>query len=234
MSSSCLNCSFKGERLSTHWNLSDKCEYPELNQKQISILTGVIMGDGSVDTTSSNPRISCSNINKEYLKYLDSNFPHIGLGVTLENTAEDCASRDRTSEFNKDASKDNYSDIYRWRTRTHPKLSEFSKWYGREGKTFPENISLSPTILRHWYVCDGCYVNSGRNNYIEIGVSNENSSKNKLNRYFSEENLPQPKFDISERSNGSINASIRWSVQDSKELFQYMGGPVPGFKHKWP
>lgn len=191
------------------------------------------MGDGSVDRTSTNPRISCSNTKKKYLDYLDKQFPVIGLGVKLENSAKECAERDRCSGFNKTASADQYSDMYRWRTRTHPELAEFGNWYKGGYKLFPENISLSPVLLKHWYVCDGSYINHNYNSHIVIGISNERENIDKIKKYFSTQDLPEPKVSSSVRSNGSINTSIRWTVCGSLELFDYMGEPLPGFEYKW-
>ena len=28
--------------------------------------------------------------------------------------------------------------------------------------------------------------------------------------------------------------NARWTVDESKELFDYMGDPLPGFEYKWP
>lgn len=231
--SKCPNCSFTGNRLATHWETNGNCSAPDISDEQEQLLTGILMGDASIDTTSTNPRMSCSNISRQYLEYIDSKFPYIGLGVKLENTSEECAKRDRESEFNVGANTDNYSDMYRWRTRCHPVLKQFADWYSSGEKVYPRDIDLTPVVLKHWFACDGSYGKDSKNNSIEFGVCNEVDNKDKLNSYFKDKGFDAPNWNISKRRDGSINASIYFDSQTTDELFDYMGEPLPGFEYKW-
>jgi len=210
------------------------CEHKTLSDEDIQILTGVLMGDGNVDMHFKNSRFSCSNINVDYLNYLDKNI-NIPSEVNISNTKEECVERDIDSGFNKNAEVENYSDIYRWRTISHPVLNKFNCWYSSGKKKFPESIELSPTVLKHWYCCDGSYnINSGYNS-ISIGVSNEIGNRDKINSYFKEKNLPKPSWSTRDRVKGDgINACIWFKSKETDILFDYMGDPLPGFEYKWP
>lgn len=234
MSNICHSCDNEFERLSSHWARSSDCTHPKISAKQKEVLTGVLMGDGSVDRSSNNPRFSCSSVQKEYLEYLDSLFPIIGLGVKLHRTAEQCVERDIDSGFNKSAKEENYSDIYRWRTMCHPDIQQFSNWYNSGEKSFPKQLSLTPTILKHWYCCDGSYADGVRN-VIEIGVSNEIDEKDKIKSMFQDSGLGEPSWNICKRAGNrdGMNGKIYFSSKSTDRLFDYMGEPLPGFEYKW-
>jgi len=179
MSDKCLQCGKEFERLSQHWALST-CSEPDLTDKQKEIVKGLLMGDGTLANREETPYLQCIMTNKDYLKFLSEKF-ETSSEVTLSKTAKQSAEEDIDSGFNPKASEQNYKNVYRWATATRKSLKPFSKWYKTSEKLFPENLVLTPTCLRHWYVCDGGLVYKDKS-AIGISVVNEKEKKRKMLR----------------------------------------------------
>lgn len=225
----CFSCDYEGNKrgLGSHYGSSPD-HRPALSDEQHDIITGLLMGDGHINRSKKTPNLRAEMINKEYLQYLDNKFPHISLGVTKSRTSSQQAKNHRDSGFNTDASSDTYSDCYWWETMAHQELFEYADWYESGEKTFPDNIEISPTILKHWYVCDGG-LNDGS---IRIYLHNERNNKDKIQRYFDsvcKDNIAWSEVDRGNRSHTSINFTRR----DTDHLLSYMEGPLPGFSRKW-
>lgn len=224
----CHDCGKWFKKYGTHWSMSD-CSHPEVSEEEHSILTGVLMGDGWVDKDKNNCRISVSVVEEEYLNYLDSKFGNLSCGVYEDKSGE-------TNAKIKGGDPDNYRDTYRLQTICHPDLNTYGKWYKEDGKAWPENIVLNPITLKHWYVCDGHYKNTGGDDYITISMSNEIKNTEKIESYFERSGLPSPTW----QKGTSVLKGVefprcvaRWTVSESEELFSYMGDPIPGFEYKW-
>jgi hypothetical protein len=231
----CPGCDERYKHLGKHWHKSD-CEYPNLTQHQYEIVIGLLMGDGWINKYNGKPRLQCGMITKEYLEYLDEIFGIFSVGIHLKTTAEESAKSMRDRDFSPNAKEENYSDLYYWQSRKLPQLEEFVEWYESGSKVWPEDIDLTPTVLKHWYVGDGCYSN---NSHIVIGLSNESESEKKVRKFFERSNIPHPnRWVVRENTDGSINCTAQWNVSESYELWEYMledgHGIPPGFKYKWP
>lgn len=222
----CPKCENPYKQLSYHWRYNPE-HIPELTQKLYEICVGLLMGDGCLDMTSSTPNIKVEMITEKYLKYLKSEFGILGSrnGVYLHRTSEE--NKESSIHSSKDSE---FSNTYAWRTRAHPKLKQFEDWYESGKKVWPENIELTPTVLKHWYVGDGSYTEYNR---MTISTGNEVENAEKIDNYFEEVNLPKPKWTENPK-NGRMIKHARWTVEESKKLFEYMGSPPPGFDYKWP
>jgi hypothetical protein len=198
------------------------------------------MGDGYIDKEGDqNPRLRCTMITKEYLEYLDDVFGILSTGVKLHQTAKELVKENIERGFNTKAKIENYHDLYRWQTISMSQLDIISEWYDSGEKVWPKDIDLTSTVLKHWYVGDGCYINKNSKDYIKIALANEVDNKEKVYNYFKEVGLPEPdNWDISERNDGGMNCSVEWNKDKSKELLEYMledgYGIPPGFEYKWP
>jgi hypothetical protein len=198
----CPECGGEYERLGQHWHYSSS-HRPKLTQKQLEITTGLLMGDGYISNNSKNCCLVTEMISQNYLQYLDDVFNCLGTGVSLKRNAAESAKKNRDSGFNKTAKEKNYSDTYLWKTRNHPKFNEFREWYSSGEKVWPKDIELTPTVLKHLYVGDGCYSNTGKNNNIKITISNEVKNIEKVTEYFINVGLPKPSnYSIYERKVG--------------------------------
>jgi len=229
----CAYCANYYKSLGHHWRHTPNCA-PQLSDKQEQIVTGLLMGDGHLDVSSKNPYIKSDMVTFDYLDYLDSEFPVMGRGVELVNSAKESATRAKETGFHDGALEKNYSDVYGWRTYRNPNLHTFDNWY-KPNKCWPEDIRLTSTVLKHWYVCDGTLKDKDS---IGICADNENQNADKLINYFTDADLPEPNTNVYSRPDDAWSNSDRlllsWGFSDSSQLFNYIGEPLPGFEYKWP
>lgn len=229
MTEVCPSCGGEYSGVSYHWRGSPE-HRPNFTDIQHQIITGILMGDGSINTTSSNPRLVCASTTPKYLEYLEEAFGLLSNGVRLRKNPEEAAQQDRDSGFNKNADAQDYSAKYAFRTKCHPGLGEYAEWYSSGEKEFPDSIDLTPVVLKHWYCGDGTYDNKNSHNRIRIAMFNEREHKPRIEAMFSKSGLPEP--DLWNESHKDCSAV--WSVKQSSDLFEYMGDPLPGFGYKWP
>jgi hypothetical protein len=225
----CHNCGKWYKRFGTHWSISC-CDYPNITDYQHNIIAGILMGDGWIGRDKDNARFEVSLIREEYLEWLKTQLSPISLDVHMKDSARESALRNGGEE-------ENYNSIYRLQTIYHPELNKYKDWYKTGKKIFPKDINMTPTTLKSWYVCDGHYKNTSGDNYITISMSNESGNHKKIENYFKSKDLPKPTWQegVSVLRGREFPRFIaRWSVEDSKQLFDYMGSPPPGFEYKWP
>jgi len=226
----CQQCGNKYQIIGTHWSMNSSCNHPSFTDHQKEIITGLLMGDGNICTVNKNPYIRAEMISPNYLEYISDQFGVLGGDVSLKMTAAESAKRNRDSRFDPNAKEQNYSDKYQWQSMSHPELQEFADWYSSGKKVWPAEIELTPTVLKHWYCGDGHWDNSGSRNSIQIAMANEVNNANKVDQMFRNVGLPAPSnYNISEN-----NCNAQFTVEQSKELWEYMGEPLPDFEYKWP
>lgn len=221
----CLQCGDSFTNLSNHWRMSSDCDYPPLSEGQVGVLTGVLMGDGTIDTSGANPRMKVEMVNKEYLEHLDAILGRMSVGVRKIMSAEESADRMRSSGFRPDAKTENYQSVYRLDTRRNPALDRFADWYKSGEKVIPK-LELTPTIVKHWYVCDGHLVDRDDVRPIAVfGITNEYNRSDKLEQMFIEQGID---------ANTTKSKNLQIGVDHTEKFFEYIGNPVEGFKYKWP
>jgi len=231
---SCPNCSNKYSRISQHWRFSPD-HRPKFTQHQKEVITGLLMGDGCISTSNKNPYIVCNMTSPNYLKYIDEIFSILGNGVRLSKTSRKSAKEDRESEFNINGSEDDYSDVYSWQSRSHPTLNNWAEWYSTGKKVWPEDIELTPTVLKHWYCGDGTWESRGTSNCISFAVANEIDNTDKIDKLFTNVGMPSPSnYNKSKRNDGTFKCNAVFTVNGSHDLWEYMGEPLPDFHYKWP
>lgn len=234
MSKVCNQCGNEYERIGQHWSKGSSCSHKKLTQHQREIITGILMGDGTIDRRGKNPYLRVVMISPNYLQHLDDEFGILGCEIVLCRTAAEGAEQAIKSGAYVEAKKEDYSDMYKWQLVSHPELKEFSNWYSSGNKVWPEDIELTATVLKHWYCGDGFCDTSG-NNRIEIAMSNEVEELEKVNKMFENVGLPAPSnYNIQERKDGTKDCDAQFTVNQSKELLEYMGDPLPDFEYKWP
>lgn len=230
----CPECGNNYEAMGIHWN-SSPTHRPNISKYQKEVITGLLMGDGSINRSHKTPFLEVNMTSKNYLKYLDDIFGILSTGVKYRISAKNMAKKDRERGFNSEAKEENYSDQYRLKTRSHPELQQFANWYSTGEKVWPADIELTPTVLKHWYCGDGYWFNKNNQKSIRMAMSNEIGNENKINEIFTNVGLPQPStYSSSERKDGSKTFSASFTVKSSNTLFEYMGKPLPDFEYKWP
>jgi hypothetical protein len=230
----CPKCGEEYKHLGQHWHHSPS-HRPELTEKQLEVTTGFLMGDASVISDRKNCYLRSNMTTPKYLKYVDNLFGCLGTGVKFYKTGSEIAEMNRKSGFSPNADEEKYSDVYFWQTRLHPKFNEFREWYSSGRKVWPENIELTPTVLKHWYVGDGHYHTFGNDNSIRITMNNEVENTGKVSQYFTNAGLPEPSnYNISDNGSDKKKCVVSWGIEESYKLWEYMGEPLPDFGYKWP
>lgn len=222
----CHQCSRDFVHIGKHWAKAP-CEYQTIDIEQHEIIIGLMLGDGCLDRSHSNPRLLVVMTNKEYLSYIDEKLDPFTTGVSFRNSAVEQAQMSRESGFHEEATADDYNDVYQVRTISHPELVQYAEWYDTGSKRFPADLSLTPPVVKHWYVCDGTIKHRGNGTRlpsIEISSANESDRMDWLVGKFEEMGL----------SPTGSSQSLSFGVDDSAKLWEMMGSPPPGFKGKWP
>lgn len=221
----CPECGNLYPKLGSHWRWNSD-HRPNIDDRQHEILTGLLMGDGTVQREG-NPNMKCRMTTPEFLEWIDEEMGILGCGVKFEMSAEESARNSRERKLNFDAHEDDYSDVYIWSSRNHPDFSQYSDWYSTGRKRFPDDLELTPLIMKVWFCGDGSLRSDDRTNsrpYLSIAASNEEDRREFLFGLFSEQPAI-PKW---------TSGSVYFSVDDSEYLWEYMGDPLPGFEYKWP
>jgi len=227
----CPECGKDYSRLGSHWN-GYESHRPSYTTKQKDILTGLLMSDAWLRTNRRNNRICIEMINKEYLEYLDSLFGVLSTGVKLRMTANESAKKAKKSGFRPNAKPQNYHNVYKWQVRSHPELESYEKWCESGKKVWPKDITLTPTVLKSFYIGDGTY--DRQTKQLSIALNKESDNKTKIENYFENADLPVPNWSESKGENGRKMCRIYWTCGNSDDIFEYMGSPPPGFEYKWP
>lgn len=226
MSEFCPECEREFKSVGHHW-AHNPSHRPNITDRQMDITTGLLMGDGCLQRPDdTHPSLRVNTISKDYLQYLDKIFGYISRGVSLQ------AEADTQEEYFRDSFGRgcNASDVYRWYTCSHPELERFTSWYDSGKKVWPKDIDLTPTVLKHWYCGDGSMNRGGQ---IYISMSNEIGNEEKVEKYFKRVDIPQPNnWQTHDVQLGTAHNAV-WNVEESKELREYMGEPLPGFEYKW-
>jgi len=231
----CEQCGNDYKKIGSHWSHpKTDCSHPEISDYKMELLTGMLMGDGCIGRQSKNPYFQALMIAEEFLEWLDNELGWLSTGTHLHTTAEESAKDNRDRNFGPNAKAENYHNIYRLLSRTHPDLSELSDWYATGKKVFPDDIELTPNVLKMWYVGDGHYADKGTSNHISIAMSNEIDRRNNIEQLFENIGFEVGNWRIAERNNGSKRCSLRFHADESQQLFDYMGNPPDGFAYKWP
>jgi len=168
-------------------------------------------------------------INDQFLEWLDNELAWLTTGVSLYRTADRGAELSRNNgDPSADAS--DYHDVYVMQTRTMPQFSEYESWYdGGNGKRFADDLTLTPIDMKVWFACDGSlnwdrrYPNASP--YATLGASAELESPAAVCSMFERSTFPhEPRIDSN---------MIRFSVDETVDLLEWMGDAPPGFEYKW-
>lgn len=232
----CKQCGKTYQKITSHWALSE-CDYPKISEELHEVLAGILMGDGTMCDRfddKRNPRLRITMTNKQYLEELYGNYSLWTGKPRVHQTAEQLAEKNHENSFTDSNDPEDFKTQYHLQTISHPGLERYQKWYNTGKKVFPKDIELSPKTLKHWYVCDGAYNNNGSRRYLSIYCANERKNKEKINRMFEEKGFTDYRWNETKTKTGSWGAAISFTVDETQNLFGYMGEAPKGFEYKWP
>lgn len=208
----CPECEKDYTKLGMHITKSE-CS-PKISDGQYDILTGLLLGDGTLHDTGRNPAIYANNTNEKFLEWVSDELGWLTGGVSIHQTGEEL--QEYNSKLNGFAGET--KDQYIVRTVSHSGLDLYRDWYNPD-KTFPESIRVNPVQTSVWYCCDGT-LNSGR---PKISIANERGNQEKMKRIFSD--CP---------AEPSISGkSLYFNKGEDDKFFSWIKGPLPGFEYKW-
>ena len=200
----CPECHNHYKEIGNHYHFNNS-HRPDITDKQKEIILGVLLGDGCVSKPSSGPpRFVVDMVSENYINYLKEKLQPFSKEIYQPPTV-----------------KDNHQQQYELRTIVHPALSEYRDWYSTGEKVYPENIEITPTVLKNWYVTDGHLTN--KYEYPSIRCWNERNNTEKVLSYF--EDIPL----TTTFSSGTIRFP-----GEKRNFFDYIGEPLPDFEYKWP
>lgn len=222
----CPTCGEDFERLGMHW-WHGTCPYPEISGWQRDTIIGLLMGDASIPTTPhTNNILHVPMTNRTFLEWLDEQLGILTTGgVSLKKTATELATNNAESGFSPTAEPENYHDMHTIWTRTHPFFTELREtWYPDDEKRFPDDLELTPTMAKFWYLCDG-YLDFGSWGRPRLGIKARNE-------------VERPSFLESLFENFGISPSyrrheLRFSCDDTERFIEWVGEAPPGFAYKW-
>lgn len=218
----CPVCGEHYEQLGSHWR--KECNYPDISGKKLEILKGTLMGDGSF---TGQGQIRIDSITKPFLENLERELEWLVTDMKLQHTAEESYEK-AVSSFGKEntTNADNYSDVYYITTRKHPKIKGMkNKWYRESEKSFPNDLSLSKTSAKIWFVCDGG-LNFAKDRVTpsaQITLSNEKHRKKYITNLFREHGFEPTLSDY----------VLHFSSKETQKLLDWFGEPIPGFEYKF-
>lgn len=219
----CPYCGNWYKRVSSHWRLG-KCQYPPISEYKIELLKGLMLGDGSMNTTDSYFR--CKMTNRTFLQWLSNELGWLASDVRKKKTAVEIADGCRNSLDRNTQAKD-CVDSYGIHTRPHPQLRGFTEWYSTGEIVFPTDLQLTPTSLAMWYVSDGGLSWQHERTHIMVRFASVNESER-----------PQSIINMLEGcdftvQHGKGSNEFYIPQREVDDFFEYIGDPVPGFAYKW-
>ncbi len=181
------------------------------NQLQINILTGLLLGDGHIDSNNSCGRYTQGCKYLEFLEHIKLLLP-LDWGPIWEDKKWDC---------------------YHLKSRFNPSLLDFrTGWYQKGKKMVPKNLEITPECLLYWFLSDGSIDFSNKkkfpnSKYCRIRLATDG--------FTTEENL----FLIKKLKDLGIESSLcsnRISILGSsvQKFFNIIGkSPVDCYDYKW-
>jgi hypothetical protein len=114
------------------------------DQTQSRILDGLLIGDAYVPANQNLFYFGQARRSREYVEYVARQ-----LGIPVERVLDRARKPDaRTGQV---------YECSELRTLSHPVFAHLrERWYRDETKVVPNDLRVSPELLLHWFLCDGC------------------------------------------------------------------------------
>jgi len=209
MSTDCYQCGSSFENIGSHWSRSSQCNYKTIEPDKLSIIHGLLLGDGCIANGPTKSYFVLRMSNREFLEYIDSKLGWLSAGVNKYKSQQGRG-----------------KDMYSLQTMCHPTLDTLrDKWYDN-GKSVPENMNMTPRKVKLWYVCDGNLDWGGdgcRRPAPKFSIHTLSEYRESLGEYLSRNGVRY-----------TINKSgVRVSADSADDFFSFIGEPAIGFEYKW-
>jgi len=197
--------------IGTTYNTTKKLdEEVILNQFQIDIIEGDLLGDGSVVPNGNKSRYQAANKKKNYLEFIKNNLDQ---RLFTDNCWQN-ADGDKTVRLNTRA------------TRQLQNIRE--KWYSDE-KSLPDSFKINSTNMLLWYLGDGSLRNDNTPR-LRICWTDEDSIKRAVQQLTE---IIGDHISIHDNNNGCYRLLFKRECRD--KFFRFIGScPVDCYEYKWP
>ncbi len=183
-----------------------------LNETQINILNGLLLGDGHLDANKSSARYTQGCKYKEFLEHVMQVLP-LEWGPIWEDQKWNC---------------------YHVKSHFVPNLLDFwKKWYVNGKKVIPKDLQITKEVLLYWFLSDGSIRFSNRHKfpnsrYFEIKLATDGFTKD--GNLF----LISTLKDIGISANLLSSNKIRIFSESKEHFFNLIGNaPVLCYNYKW-
>jgi len=200
----CYDCGDEYKSVGQHYQQNESCTYPDITDRQRKIITGLLMGDATMERNGINPALVAYNKNSVFQGWVWQELKGL---------------RSRVMK--------NSNDVWCVRTWSHPGLQEWAGWYKSGDKRFPEELNLTPLIAKVWYCCDGGLSFGGHyttHATPSFGVTNEKDRLDFIKSLFD---------DVPVQVRTESRGIVAISADDRDSFLEWMGDPLPGFEYKW-
>lgn len=230
----CEQCGRLSAKLARHWR--EHCSYPTLSAEQKEILQGLLLGDGSVGKANASiyPQYQVSVISNRFLEWLSSRFGQLAGDVSQRNTASEMVARDQESGWNPAAKTKNYHDYYEVMFRPHPYYQELrDSWYTEDGIFYPDDLTLSSTMMKAWYVSDGT-LTWGDTVARPVIVNCTQSDRRDEIKAMIEQTGFDVTLQVQHRASGTkVKYAVSGTNDKNESFLEWLGEPWPGYEYKW-
>lgn len=201
----CPVCGEQKERLSRHWGY---CEWPPLGDDLADLLTGVLLGGGSLQGNGDAKHLLVQTTNRELAEWL---FERLGwLAHSLRRQTYDDA-RD---------------PIYRVRTHAHEELGRMRRaWYNDGEKQLRDDVSLTPASARVWHALAGTIESTG--DYDSQWRVTFSAGANQR------ADTIQILLDRHGYDGKRLDRRVSVYGDDARQWLGWTAPPPPGTRHKW-
>lgn len=211
----CDNCGTYAENLSSHWS---KCGEPELSQHQKSLLTGMLLSDGTVNGSGA---FTAYSSNREYIEWFSDQLGFMGYEPYLNDTGKDRKNRNERAGFDT-RDEATYRDMFAMSSPIHLFTQKLRDEFYKASKCIPQNFTLNKTVLRIWYCGDG-----GLNwNYSDRAFAEIRSLS------FGEEEVKELFEPLPLDPSVSSTGEVRFNSQ-TDEFLDYISPAPKGMEYKW-
>lgn len=219
----CNWCGNWYKSIGQHWRQSN-CDHPEPTDRQMEIMRGMMLGDGSIHKNGLYFQVEMTN--KLFIEWLAGELGYLWThNISMTNSG--VKSRSGVVQDS------NILDIYRiWTHRGIQKISGMRSWYenNKDRKLYPDNIRLTPLVLKMWYVSDWTYVERSDQDWVILNKELfDNETEMLLKSWFDSFGWVYNRREVQEGCDKFV-----FTIDSTQEIFDYIGDPVPGFEYKWP
>jgi len=138
----CPQCSDCFERIGTHFARGG-CGYPELSDRQRSLLTYLILRGATTRTKASHPRLEVTSTSEQWVRDVADALGWVANDPRLYESAEDTYQRVSEARPSVDFERENFADLWAVSTIAHPAFEKLAD---------PSDVdSLTPETLR-WVI----------------------------------------------------------------------------------